>query len=544
MRVRVIAIINQKGGCGKTTSAINLAGYFARTGQRTLLVDLDPQAHCAAGLAIPEQRIDVQIGDAMASPEGEADLQRLLWRVTRNLDLAPSTVRLAALESARGGLAGAPGAERRLERVLSRMADRYDIAVIDCGPAIGVLTFNALVAATEVLIPVETGFFALQGAAKQASTIKALGKRLGATPVHRLAAVMHAAENPLARDVLAELRRRFPDQVAPVVIRLDPRLREAVSFGQPVMEYAPTSDGAQDYAALGQWLLDHPPSPRPEHGAAPADTPATGGPSEVRVVPTAASALLGEARALAATAARPSERAEPDSPGMVPVVSTGGVISRAAAPRAEVKPFPPAPSPAPGARPAPAGALTEAEPSLRRNGQRQAEEQEPDLGQAISALIHQRTEELARRVAALTATPSTLAAPTPDALGAAHTATAGGASSGTLVLVSDDPAAASAQAAVPATLFGARVTARGVLFVQPMDAGTAVSVAGSFNGWSADATPLRPDPHTGVRQAFVAVPAGRHEYRLVIDGVWAADPFNPHQADNPFGDRNSVLDVG
>jgi chromosome partitioning protein len=101
--VRTFAVVNQKGGCGKTTTAINLAGVFAGRGHRTLLVDMDPQGHCAAGLAIPEQRVDLHIGDAMLAPDDKpVDPQRLLWRVSRNLDLAPATLRLAALEAGRG----------------------------------------------------------------------------------------------------------------------------------------------------------------------------------------------------------------------------------------------------------------------------------------------------------------------------------------------------------------------------------------------------------------------------------------------------------
>lgn len=257
--MRTIAIINQKGGCGKTTTAINLAGVFSRSGLRTLLVDLDPQSHCAAGLAIPEARIDIHIGDAMLTKDDQSiDWMRLLWRVSRNLDLAPSSVRLAGLESARGGLAAMDRSHQRLTSVISRLADQYDVCLIDCPPAIGLLTYNALAASTEVLVPVETAFFSLQGAGKQVSTIKALGKRLGVAPPHRLLATMHHQENPLACELLGELNRRFEGHVVPVVVRYDTHLREAVSFGQPVVEYAPHAPGADDYNALGRWLIENP----------------------------------------------------------------------------------------------------------------------------------------------------------------------------------------------------------------------------------------------------------------------------------------------
>lgn len=256
--MHIIAIVNQKGGCGKTTTAINLAGTLAGRGFRTLLVDMDPQGHCAAGLAIPEQRIDLQIGDAMLAPEDRPpDPQRLLWRVSRNLDLAPSTVRLAAIESARSPLTDLPEPERRLARFLSRFDGQYDACLIDCSPSIGMLAFNALVAAQEVLIPVETGFFSLQGANKQINAIKALARRLGVSPVYRLLPTMYNPDSVLSRDLLEEIKRRFSGKVVPLVIRYDHALREAASFGQPVVEYSPESAGAQDYNALTDWLVEN-----------------------------------------------------------------------------------------------------------------------------------------------------------------------------------------------------------------------------------------------------------------------------------------------
>lgn len=323
--MRTIAIINQKGGCGKTTTAINLAGVFSRAGLRTLLVDLDPQSHCAAGLAIPEQRIDIQIGDAMtAGDTASVDWTRLLWRVSRNFDLAPSTVRLAGLESVRGGLASEPDGHQRLLSALSRLADQYDVCLIDCPPAIGLLTYNALVAASEVLIPVETAFFSLQGAGKQVSTIKSLAKRLAVAPPFRLLATMHNESSPLARDLLEELHRRFENKVIPVVVRFDPHLREAVSFGQPVVEYAPHSAGAEDYSNLGRWLIEHADENTP---ARPITAPARAErESSVTVMAGAGEAVL--------TRPLNPEPTLPQSPAAAPAApaesSSTGLLSRAA----------------------------------------------------------------------------------------------------------------------------------------------------------------------------------------------------------------------
>lgn len=260
--MRTVAIVNQKGGCGKTTTAINLAGVLARFGERTLLVDLDPQGHCAAGLAVPEEQIETHIGDAMLAvagpPEESVDAGRLLWRIRKNLDLAPSAMALAGLEAARGGLADAPDRDERLARVLAPLADDYDLCLIDCPPSIGLLTYNALRAADEVLIPVETGFFALHGAGRQVQTLRALAKRVGVSTPFRLLVTMHDENSSLGNELLAELKRRFGDRVIPVVIRLDRRLKDAASMGQPVIEFAPGSIGTQDYSDLAAWLLGRP----------------------------------------------------------------------------------------------------------------------------------------------------------------------------------------------------------------------------------------------------------------------------------------------
>jgi len=259
--VRTIAIVNQKGGCGKTTTAINLAGALARRGQPTLLIDLDPQSHCAAGLGVPESQIERHVGDAMLTPTtSPIERSGLVWPVSRNLDLVPSAMRLAGLEAARGGLATLDDRDTRLLRVVRALASgdgspAYPFCIIDCPPTIGLLTYNALRAADEVIIPVETSFFAMRGAERQVQTVQALTKRFGKDLPYHVLPTMHDDRSALARRLLEEVRRAFGSHVLPAVIRLDMRLREAAAAGRPIVEFAGDTPGSEDYARLAGWAL-------------------------------------------------------------------------------------------------------------------------------------------------------------------------------------------------------------------------------------------------------------------------------------------------
>ncbi len=261
--MRTFAIVNQKGGCGKTTTSINIAAVYARRGKRTLLVDMDPQSHCAAGLGVPEEQIEHHIGDAMVASHDESlQMKPYLWEITRNLHLAPSTMMLSALEAPGGTLQTMPDRDRRLESLLSRWSSEFDICVIDCPPNIGLLTFNSLRAATEALIPVETGYFSIRGARRQRKTIDALIASIGKPLPCRIIPSIHRP-SPLARKLLHSLQESFAPEVAPTVIRDHETLREAASFGQPVIDFAPGSEADHDFEALVSWLEEiyTPPTP-------------------------------------------------------------------------------------------------------------------------------------------------------------------------------------------------------------------------------------------------------------------------------------------
>ncbi|HEX4795425.1 MAG TPA: AAA family ATPase [Humisphaera sp.] len=256
--MRTIAIINQKGGCGKTTTSINLAACLARLGHRTLLVDMDPQGHCGVGLAVPEEQIERTIYDAMIdSSDGRvAKISEIVWQIASDFDLAPANLRLAAFEQV---FAGRTGREDRLLKALDAVRDTYQWCVIDCPPGVGLLTFNALRACAEVLVPVETGYFSLHGLGKMMETLEELKERYNRDVTIRVLPTLYDTRTKLAREVLSELRAKFRDYLMESTVNFNTKLKEAASFGQPITEYDPGSRGYKDFVNLARELMGHRP---------------------------------------------------------------------------------------------------------------------------------------------------------------------------------------------------------------------------------------------------------------------------------------------
>ena len=661
--MRTIAIINQKGGCGKTTTAINLSSMLARRGKRTLLIDLDPQSHCAAGLNIPESRIDLDITDALLAVGTKTlDPARLLWRAARNMDVAPSRMRLAGLEAPKGPLADAADKETRLATLIRAFEGQYDIVCIDCPPSIGLLTYNALVAATTILIPVETGFFSLQGATKQFNTVKTLSRRLKSHPPVWIVPTIHEAGNTVSDDLLAELHRRFKDRVAPVIIHRDSKLREAVSFGQLIADYAPDSTGAADYAELAKWLdselapnlesknvdlliepeddvaiegttttstlspaaIDPHRPPIPSHRPTThihADASATPKPLTnfgTNVLqhsgsayhettkplngqsngssPTAQPAVVAAAPTLPAliddaTLAR--QLAHEVQPGFAKQASTqialsvqtraisaqfaealaisGGLTSGLSSGIASgvasgsVHLLAPTSGTADSLLPLTRGVhAQETKPITRAEDvARRAQDflKRIALGRANSAPVDHNS--VAARAQSTDVAQSTGRAQTNDGLyqeqvntAASSTATLEQTQRQTQATFLADATLSTSplkliDSVVPTTpppsihrIFGVRRTSSGVLFVQPMSMGTTIAIAGTFNNWSPTTHILKPNADLGVFELCLPLSKGRHMYRLVVDGVWVADPYNDVAEPNGFGEVNCIVQIG
>ncbi len=252
--MRTIAVVNQKGGCGKTTVSINLASALADVGKKVLLVDMDPQSHCAVGLAVPEEQIEQSIYDVLISESRNEPMRltEILWQIGDRLELAPASIDLSAFEQQ---MAGIPERECCLKKVLDAVTSDYDFVVIDCPPAVSLLTFNALRAATDVVVPVETGYFALHGLSKQLETLSILCKRCQQEVSVRVLASMYDIRTKMAREILAELRAHFSARMFKTVVNFNTKIKEAASFGQPINEYDPASKGQQDFRSLAQELI-------------------------------------------------------------------------------------------------------------------------------------------------------------------------------------------------------------------------------------------------------------------------------------------------
>jgi chromosome partitioning protein len=256
--MRTIAIINQKGGCGKTTTSINLAACLARLGHKTLLVDMDPQGHCAVGLAVPEEQVERTIYDALLEPtDGRtAKIPELVWQIASDFDLAPANLKLAAFEQV---FAGRAGREDRLLKALEPVKPAYEWCIIDCPPSVGLITFNALRACDEVIVPVETGYFSLHGLAKMMETLEVLRDKCHKDVAIRVLPTLYDTRTKLAREVLSELRAKFRDYLMESTVNFNTKLKEAASFGQPITEYDPGSRGYKDFVNLARELMGHRP---------------------------------------------------------------------------------------------------------------------------------------------------------------------------------------------------------------------------------------------------------------------------------------------
>ena len=248
--MRVISVINQKGGCGKTTTAINLCGCLSQLNRRVLLVDLDPQGHASLGLNLNPEDVRCGMTEVMTQSTGLEEVIRVADGT--NLDVAPANITLSTVEQL---LAGAAGKEGRLLNKIEGMQRNYDYVIIDSPPSLGILTFNALRASDMSIVPIDMGFFSLHGVAKLIEIIDLVSRHTGHEVQLRALATMVSLRTRFTREVLDEIRQHFKDNVFRTLIRNNVRLREATSHGVPISHYDRRSAGANDYRAVAEEVL-------------------------------------------------------------------------------------------------------------------------------------------------------------------------------------------------------------------------------------------------------------------------------------------------
>ncbi len=248
---KVIAIANQKGGVGKTTTAVNLSACLGKKGKKTLLIDIDPQGNTTSGLGVDPRSVELSVYDALIN---DADIEETLVKTEfDNLWICPANINLAGAELE---LVAKPEREYILKKAIAKVKDKFDFIFIDCPPSLGLITLNSFTATDSVLVPIQCEYYALEGLSQLTNTIKMVKKALNPNlALEGVLLTMFDARTNLSIQVVDEVKKFFPEKVFKTVIPRNVRLSEAPSFGQPIIEYDKHSRGAECYNQLADEVI-------------------------------------------------------------------------------------------------------------------------------------------------------------------------------------------------------------------------------------------------------------------------------------------------
>lgn len=250
---KAIAIFNQKGGVGKTTTNINLAACLALKGKKILILDIDPQGNTTSGMGISKKGLDKTMYEVLINDKLKP-IDAIIPTRIKNLDIIPASVQLAGAEIE---LVQLEGREKRLKKALDKIKDNYDYIFIDCPPSLGLLTINSLTAVDSVLIPIQCEFYALEGVSQLMSTIELVKKNMNTSlEIQGVILSMFDGRTNLSIQVVEEVKKYFKEKVYTTVIPRNVRLAEAPSYGMPITEYDPKSKGAEAYFEFAEEFLE------------------------------------------------------------------------------------------------------------------------------------------------------------------------------------------------------------------------------------------------------------------------------------------------